>query len=1520
MGLRDVSVFKRLFFFLLRLKPFRELAKRIPFFERITCQWELEKIWKVPFSQAEFVKRVEMQEENIARLFLKAGMPVNSINSAGDTGLIVASRKGYAKLVRLLLKQKEIEIDKRNGESLTALHEASISGFEEVFDMLMAAGADNSDLKKVVAKYKLSKRNVDCNEKEFLRRIRYNMVNEINLFLEAGVNPNAMDKDDQQNSALILAVESGNSELVRLLLEQPGIEVDARNINRESALIIAVLIGDTVSEQLLRDAHASNWGLDEALLREALKNRDFEMINVLLKKGISLKGETKHTTPPLVDAVNRNFLAAVQLLLKNNASTEVKDYEGKTPLMRAAERGYTTIVKELLQYNAYVDEIDPDGSTALIMAASRGYSEIVALLLKYGADVNRQDNFGWNSLAAAIQSGQTEVQRLLREKRAIKGENAAGLLDASARGDIERVQQILSFGTEKNIRDNNGNSPLSVAAAKGFIDIVKLLVIQGLNVNVKNKQLWTPLMEAAKAGHTSVVNFLLEKGAAVEFRNKEGNTAFLLAASRGRVDIVKLLLKRVKDIDERNDNEHSALVAACDYGSAAVVELLVNEGANVNQSLKYGYSPLMLSALVGHSRVVELLKEKGAERGLLEMDLFIAAKEGNAYKVKALIDSGAVVIASDKWGKTALMEAALRGHEDVLRLLIAKGAHIEASALDGQTALQLAASKGWTASLRILLEGIQGEELRRQLATSALIEAVENGHAEAVQLLHTLGNANVNISYNRYGDTPLILASAKGYAEVVRILLAIESIDVNRRGRHGNTALMVAMLEGRDEIIDMLEEVGAEYNIIETNLIVAAKKGDTQWFEKHLTMHGNILARDRDGKTALICACEKGYFDIARSMLEYAAQDESISTPGLINAQANSGKTALINACEKGNLEIVKLLLHSLKNSESTDEGTNRAQLEKSINMQTKSNRTALMEACKHGHFEIAEFIIDQLSEVDKIRAAVNAADRYKNTPLKEALIMGYSNIIELLEKNYAEAGRVEADLLDAAQRCNINRMETLIEQKPDINCRNRKGRTPLMEAAAAGCKEAVMLLLAKGAEVERKDINHKTALALAAENGHTDVISVLLKQGGTEPNAGNEPIIHPLIAAVSNGHETAADILLQYNANVNIRENSGQTPLIIAAKKDYTSIVELLAARGDIDIEATDANGRTALMTSHLGGVVTGIPERLVGKISTDKAVLLRPTESILVNAGARLGWNEAELLLAVKQADLPVNREEWVKQLIDLKVNLQARDQDKNTALIIAAGNGYEDIVQILLDRGVDRAALNEQRRTALMEASKAGYSHIVEKIASETMNLNTRDKNKDTALIEAARSGSIDSVTYLLHAGAQIDLRNKKGETALIEAVRRGKADVVEIFINKGAEISDCNISGRTALMEASERGYLHIVKMLLGKLAKHPERMMQEINAIDRSGCTAWDLAFQKNYTESCRELEQNGALPPGDPKRKTVKRIVWITPTGDCYHTYTCAHVDQARAGNKAVKKRIEKAETEGYKACIDCKP
>jgi ankyrin repeat protein len=245
--------------------------------------------------------------------------------------------------------------------------------------------------------------------------------------------------------------------------------------------------------------------------------------------------------------------------------------------------------------------------------------------------------------------------------------------------------------------------------------------------------------------------------------------------------------------------EYYCLHPASTESAAAVVRL------SISQRYVRGIEPLLLD-----SEVAPFFKTylEGSA-----MPLIKAAKEGDIESVRRLVATGTGVNAKSDvisdWGKTALMEASLRGHADIVGTLIKAGADVNVKDDYGETALMFASGKGHYGTVKLLLgAGAAVNVQSTGTSSTALMCAAKNGHDLVVQILMEAG-ADINATAK--GSTALLLASWRGATLIIETLIE-RGADVNAKDHSGMTPLMFAAADGRILIAKKLIEKGADVN------------------------------------------------------------------------------------------------------------------------------------------------------------------------------------------------------------------------------------------------------------------------------------------------------------------------------------------------------------------------------------------------------------------------------------------------------------------------------------------------------------------------------------------------------------------------------------------------------------------------------------------------------------------------------------------------------------------------------------
>ncbi|XP_056641807.1 kinase D-interacting substrate of 220 kDa B isoform X1 [Diorhabda sublineata] len=233
--------------------------------------------------------------------------------------------------------------------------------------------------------------------------------------------------------------------------------------------------------------------------------------------------------------------------------------------------------------------------------------------------------------------------------------------------------------------------------------------------------------------------------------------------------------------------------------------------------------------------------------------------------------------------------------------------------------------------------------------------------------------------------------------------------------------------------------------------------------------------------------------------------------------------------------------------------------------------------------------------------------------------------------------------------------------------------------------------------------------------------------------------------------------------------------------------------------------------------------------------------------------------------------------------QVQVDDKDENGTTALMVAAGKGRLSIVRELLAHGADPNIEDNDSWTALLCAAKEGHTDIVLQLLDHNAAIDHRDIGGWSALMWATYKGRLDTALVLVERGADVNAHGNFHISSLLWAAGRGYTEIVECLLQHNAKVNVGDKYGTTALVWASRKGYTEIVDLLLKAGANVDTAGMYSwtallvatygnhvdvvnlllehkpnVNALDKDGCSPLTIACKEGFYEIATSLMAAGA--------------------------------------------------------------
>nr|WP_314626007.1 ankyrin repeat domain-containing protein [uncultured Noviherbaspirillum sp.] len=832
--------------------------------------------------------------------------------------------------------------------------------------------------------------------------------------------------------------------------------------------------------------------------------------------------------------------------------------------------------------------------------------------------------------------------------------------------DMRMAHLLLDNGAMKAATTRQGYTALMLATSKRCLYMVELVAEHRTNMTLTTSSHtndrprtdrptnWTPFHEAALSTSSIEVVERLE--------------IFAKAVKDGDIDTAaRMIASGSMVMDEADGNGDTPLVIAATSGNLETIRLLLCVGAKVHTTDRSARSPLMCAAAKRH---------------------FAA--------IKVLLTAGSDPLWADIHGRNALDYAVDADDADLLKALLAgmnAGGRLykDMPALIGKAAVA-----GKIASVRMLLD--MKADLPDARGCLALAVMATTNQLKAVQ---TLLAAGANLHHrDRDGHTAFTLAAANGRVDIVKALFAYRPGPLteaewirklqNETDNDGRSGLMLAALNRRSDMLDLLIEEGAEVLKKDRHgrdaMWWAAAKGGREMTSTLEENKASPYISDMQGNTVFHAAAANGNHDVIRRYCGTTYADSSLN----INAPNRDGDTPLILAARHGHMEVVDFLF------------SRKGKVQVDFLHENRLGQTALHEAGAHGHEAIYKLLMEKEAGLEAVYPVMHAVceEIIKSFPLAKHI---------LPEPRKHGSPKVDRNGNTVTHRAAINGRadwlgKMLADQPQPFAGKLSITQDPSSAVALASPGPASIRPWSKALEIPNNE--GLTPLCLAIREGHFETVRKLLMEGANVKyvnSAGVTPLwlacrprsFDPqrcvdAAATVSNQPaEHLVQLLLDYGAEADEESFCKQTPLAAASATGDAAIVQRLI-RADADVDHVDHNGLTALMlATHLGHVEVA---------------------AILLDAGATPDPDPAHGKLSALLLAAESGRDAVIKLLVERGAQIDHVHDDGATALTVASAAGSDSTVALLIGLGANLYIQDKYGKTAMDYAIQKNHYNII------------------------------------------------------------------------------------------------------------------------------------------------------------------------------------------------------------------
>ncbi|XP_033647610.1 serine/threonine-protein phosphatase 6 regulatory ankyrin repeat subunit B-like isoform X1 [Asterias rubens] len=427
-----------------------------------------------------------------------------------------------------------------------------------------------------------------------------------------------------------------------------------------------------------------------------------------------------------------------------------------------------------------------------------------------------------------------------------------------------------------------------------------------------------------------------------------------------------------------------------------------------------------------------------------------------------------------------------------------------------------------------------------------------------------------------------------------------------------------------------------------------------------------------------------------------------------------------------------------------------------------------------------------------------------------------------------------------------VDFVETILDHKADPSLGDQKGQNVLDFAVRVNADTCFKLLCARVEKqvLEQCDADGTPLLVYATQLGHTEAVRILL-ECGVRPNSSNREGQTAAHIAVWGQRTDILKLLLRNGACSHLTDHSKVTVIAAASASHNPEILSLIVEEGDkinpeiLDI--SDDDGVTPLM--------------IAGRKGSYQIV------EMLIDLGASLEATDKSGKTAMHHT-IEHHHNDCVKMLIEADPSLAAlTDSEGRNALHLATIDGDIELIQLVLPH-VDINAMDNEQHSAIHWATVCGLYNCISLLIESGCTPATPDIHGAYPIHYAtqmcgdpamATAGLRCLQALLRKGGSSVNCVDKGGKTPLLWAASAGNIKACRLLVDLKADITLSDDNGLTALHCAVCRNHPSCLEALLRDCRCEP-------NPADKGGCTPLFYAITMDHGECALTLLKYGASP------------------------------------------------------------